>query len=54
MDAQIQSQVKALIAEQIESEQTQKTNLEEQSHHKHSHAKKHSKAKKHHKKSHQK
>jgi len=40
MDAQIQSQVKALIAEQIESEQTQKTNLEEQSHHKHSHVSK--------------
>ena len=35
MESQIQSQVKALVAEQIESEQTQKTNLEEKNHHKH-------------------
>jgi glucan-binding YG repeat protein len=40
-----------LVAEKIESEQTQKTNLEEKTQHKHHHSsKKHSKAKKHHKK----
>jgi hypothetical protein len=52
MESEIRSQVKALVAEQIESEQTQKTNLEEKIHNKHHHAKKHSKAKKHHKKAH--
>jgi len=52
MQSQIESQIQALAAEKIESEQTQKTNLEEKSHHKH-HSK-HKKAKKHHKKHHQK
>ena len=35
MENQIESQVENSVAEKIESEQTQKTNLEEKSHHKH-------------------
>ena len=35
MQSQIESQIQAMTAEKIESEQTQKTNLEEQNHHKH-------------------
>ena len=35
MQSEIQSQAETLAAEQIESEQTQKTNLEEKNHHKH-------------------
>jgi len=54
MQSQIQSQIQSLVAEKIESEQTQKTNLEEKSHHKHHVAKKHNKkARNHHKKGHQ-
>ena len=35
MQSQIESQIQALVAEKIESEQTQKTNLEEKSEHRH-------------------
>ena len=35
MQSQIESEIQSLSAEKIESEQTQKTNLEEKSHHKH-------------------
>lgn len=35
MQSEIQTQVDAFAAEKIESEQTQKTNLEEMNHHKH-------------------
>ena len=37
MQSEIQNQVQSLVAEKIESEQTQKTNLEEKSHNKHHH-----------------
>jgi hypothetical protein len=47
MQSQLESQILALAAEKIESEQTQKTNLEEQNHHKHHNSKKHKKAKAH-------
>jgi hypothetical protein len=40
IQSQIQSQAEALVGEKIESEQTQKTNLEEQSQHKHHHVSK--------------
>jgi hypothetical protein len=53
MQSQIESQVQALVAEKIESEQTQKTNLEEKNHHKHHVSKKHKKSRAHHKKGHQ-
>ena len=42
MQSEIQSQAEALVAEKLESEQTQKTNLEEQSHNKHHHVSKES------------
>jgi hypothetical protein len=53
MQSQIESQIEALAAEKIESEQTQKTNLEEQNHHKHHVSKKHKKSRAHHRKGHQ-
>ena len=40
MQSEIQAQAEALSAEQNESEQTQKTNLEEKSHSKHHHVSK--------------
>jgi hypothetical protein len=49
MESQIESQVQAMAAEKIESEQTQKTNLEEMNHHKHHNSKKHKKSRAHHK-----
>ena len=35
MESQVESEIQALAGEKIESEQTQKTNLEEKNHHKH-------------------
>jgi hypothetical protein len=50
MQSQVESEIQALAGEQLESEQTQKTNLEEKNHHKHHVSKKHKKSRAHHKK----
>jgi hypothetical protein len=50
MESQVESEIQALAGEKIESEQTQKTNLEEKNHHKHHSSKKHKKS--HHRRGH--
>jgi len=51
MQSQVESEIQSLAGEKLESEQTQKTNLEEQNHHKHHNSKKHKKS--HHRRSNQ-